>query len=160
MELIYIRQTREYKYPDKPPYNPPVCFPEYPFGSVEIDKNNAIYNKIRELLFEMNLDKDNYNTVKWNPFGEIIKPGDMVVLKPNMVMHKNGNKQFSTDCLITHGSIIRAIVDYVYIALGGKGKIVIGDSPLQKCDFSKVIIENGTKSMVDFYRRHGIKIAN
>ena len=99
-----------------------------------------------------------FNTKSWNPFKELIKPGDMVVLKPNMVMHKNGNKEFSTDCLITHGSIIRAIVDYVYIALGGKGKIIIGDSPLQKCDFSKVIIENGTKSIVNFYKKNGINV--
>ena len=105
----------------------------------------------------MNLDKDNCSTIRWNPFREMIKPGDMVVLKPNMGMHKNGNKQFTTDCLITHGSIIRAILDYVYIALKGIGKIIIADAPLQKCDFSKVIIENGTKSMIDFYKRHGIK---
>jgi len=63
----------------------------------------------------MNLDRYNYNTAKWNSFKELIKTGDVVVLKPNMVMHKNGNKQFTTDCLITHGSIIRAILDYIYI---------------------------------------------
>ena len=106
----------------------------------------------------MNLDKDNFNTKKWNPFKELIKLGDIFVLKPNMVMHKNGNKQCTTDCLITHGSIIRAILDYVYIAFKGTGKIIIADAPLQRCDFSKVIIENGTKSMIDFYKRHGIKI--
>jgi len=75
-----------------------------------------------------------------------------------MVMHKNGLKQFSTDCLITHGSIIRAMVDYVYIALEGKGKIIIGDSPLQKCDFKEAIIKNGTKEIVDFYKNYGIEI--
>lgn len=78
----------------------------------------------------MNLDKDNCNIVKWNPFGEIIKPGDMVVLKPNMVRYENGFSQYSTDCLITRGSIVRAILDYVYIALKGKGKIIIADAPL------------------------------
>ena len=94
-----------------------------------------VYEELRNWLFEMNSDRDNFNTMKWNPFKELIKPGDMVVLKPNMVMHKNGLSQFSTDCMITHGSIIRAILDYVYIALKGNGKIIIADAPLQKCGF-------------------------
>lgn len=156
--LVYIKQINKHKYPLEAPYNPSNDFPEYPFGDKELDGANIVYEELRNLLSEMNLDKDNFNTKKWNPFKELIKPGDMVVLKPNMVMHKNGLKQFSTDCLITHGSIIRAILDYVYIALKGKGKIIIADAPLQKCDFSKVILENGTKSIVNFYKKNGIKI--
>ena len=157
-KLVYIKQINKYKYPLKAPYNPPINFPEYPFGDKELDGTNIVYEELRNLLFEMNLDKDNFGTKKWNPFRELIKSGDIVVLKPNMVMHENKNKTFTTDCLITHGSIIRAILDYVYIALKGKGKIIIGDSPLQNCDFSKVIIENGTKSIVDFYKKKGIEI--
>jgi len=158
-KVVYIKQINKPKYPVNAPYNPPNNFPEYPFGDKELDRSNVVYEELRNLLFEMNLDRDNFNTVKWNPFGEIIKPEDMVVLKPNMVMHKNGNKQFSTDCLITHGSIIRAILDYVYIALKGEGRIIIGDAaPLQKCDFEEVIIKNGTKTIVDFYKKNGIKI--
>ena len=157
-KLVYIKQINKYKYPLKAPYNPPNNFPEYPFGDKELDGANIVYEELRNLLSEMNLDKDNFDTKKWNPFKELIKPGDMVVLKPNMVMHKNLNKQFTTDCLITHGSIIRAILDYVYIALKGKGKIIIADAPLQDCDFSKVTIENGTKSIVNFYKKNGIKI--
>jgi uncharacterized protein (DUF362 family) len=156
--LVYIKQMNKHKYPLKVPYNPSNNFAEYPFGDKELDGANIVYEELRNLLSEMNLDKDNFDTKKWNPFKELIKPGDMVVLKPNMVMHKNGLKQFSTDCLITHGSIIRAILDYVYIALKGKGKIIIADAPLQKCDFSKVTVENGTRSIVDFYKKNGIKI--
>ncbi len=156
-KIVYIIQ-KNIKYPLKAPYNPTNNFPEYPFGDKELDSSNLFYKELRELLYEMALDRKNFGKPSWNPFKELIKPGDMVVLKPNMVMHKSGLSQFSTDCLITHGSIIRAILDYVYIALKGKGKIIIADAPLQKCDFSKVIIENGTKSMVDFYKKHGIKI--
>lgn len=49
-------------------------------------------------------------------------------------------------------------LDYVYIALKGKGKIIIADTPLQKCDFLKTTIEKGTRLIVDFYKKHGIKI--
>ena len=106
----------------------------------------------------MNLDKDNYNTVKWNPFKELIKPGDIVVLKSNMVMHKNGFSQFTTDGLITNGSITREMLDYVYIVLKGKGKIIIADIPSRKCDFLKVILENWIKFIINFYKENGIKI--
>ncbi len=157
-KIVYIKQINQYKYPVKLPYNPPNDFPEYPFGDRELDSSNIIYEEIRNLLFEMNLDRNNFNTMKWNPFKKLIKPDDVIVLKPNMVMHKNWLKQFSTDCLITHGSIIRAVLDYIYIALKGKGKIIIADAPLQKCDFSKVTIENGTRSIVNFYKKNGIKI--
>ena len=157
-KIVYIKQLNKNKYPVNAPYNPSNDFPEYPFGDKESDGANIVYEELRNLLSEMNLDKDNFDTKKWNPFKELIKPGDIVVLKPNMVMHKNGLKQFSTDCLITHGSIIRAILDYVYIALKRKGKIIIADAPLQKCDFSKVTVENGTRSIVDFYKNYGIKI--
>ena len=157
-KIVYIKQINKHKYPLKAPYSPPNNFPEYPFGDKELDGANIVYGEIRNLLYEMDLDRDNFNTKKWNPFRKLIKPGDMVVLKPNMVMHEHGLKQFSTDCLITHGSIIRAILDYVYIALKGKGKIIIGDAPIQDCDFSKVIVENGTRAIVDFYNKNGIKI--
>lgn len=156
-KIVYIIQ-KNIKYPLNAPYNPPNNFPEYPFGDKKLDRSNMVYQEIRDLLYEMDLDKDNFNKSSWNPLRELIKPGDMVVLKPNMVMHKNGNKQFSTDCLITHGSIIRTILDYVYIALKGKGKIIIADAPLQKCDFKEVIIKNGTKAIIDFYKKNGIKI--
>ena len=110
-KIVYIKQLNKNKYPFNSPYNPPNNFPEYPFGDKELDGTNVVYKELRNLLFQMNLDKDNFNKPSWNPFGEMIKPEDMVVLKPNMVMHKNGLKQFSTDCLIIHSSIIRAITD-------------------------------------------------
>ena len=157
-KIVYIKQLNKNKYPSSAPYNPPNNFPEYPFGDKELDRSNMVYQQIRNLLYEMDLDRDNFNTKKWNPFRELIKPGDMVVLKPNMVMHKNKDKQYSTDCLITHGSIIRTILDYAYIALKENGRIIIADAPLQVCDFSKVILENGTKSIVNFYKKNGIKI--
>jgi len=157
--IVYIKKLNEKnRYPFKTPYNPPRNFPEYPFGDKEVDSSNKVYEELRYLLFEMNLDKESFDTKKWNPFKEFIRPGDMVVLKPNMVIHKNLDKCYSTDCLITHGSLIRAILDYVYVALKGHGKIVIADGPLQNCDFSKVIIENGVKSIVNFYKKYGITI--
>lgn len=154
-KMVFIKQLNVKKYPTDVPYNPPCHFPEYPFDEKTIDSTNMVYSEIRNLLYEMNLDKTNFNTKNWNPFKEFISPGDKVVLKPNMVMHKNLNRHYSTDCLITHGSIIRAVLDYVYIALKDNGKIIIADAPLQQCDFLEVIKKNGVSAIIDFYKSYG-----
>jgi len=81
--------------------------------------------------------KNNFNTPQWNPFKDIIKPTNTVVIKPNFVLskHDNGGDLFS---IITHPSIIRTMVDYVYIALAGKGKIIIADATQMDCDFKEL----------------------
>ncbi len=39
------------------------------------------------------------------------------------------------NAVITPGSLIRALLDYVCIALKGTGCITIGDAPIQSCFF-------------------------
>src|SRR5262249_23761834 len=43
------------------------------------------------------------------------------------------------DCLITHASLIKHVVDFVAVALHGRGSIVIGDAPLQSCNFQELV---------------------
>ncbi len=93
-KLVYIKNTNIFSYSEKPPYSPPILFPEYPFKEKKLDQSNIVYKEIRNLLYEMDLDKVNFNTKHWDPFRNLINPGDMVVLKPNMVMHENENKKF------------------------------------------------------------------
>lgn len=132
------------------PFNPSKSYPECPFK--DIGQNNGVYNSIRNILFMLGMDGGNYGKELWNPLGEIIKPGDNVLMKPNLVMHYN--LAGGTDELLTHGSIIRAVLDYVYIALKGKGTITIGDAPLQSADFGKVIKIVGIDKIIDFYNKN------
>lgn len=146
--LNYFLYYQDCQYPTIPPYHPEEKYPEYPFEFVEntnSDKND-IYRMIRELLVNCNMDIENYNSVEWNPLGMYIKPGDTVLIKPNLVRHDNpaetdSYKKF--DCMITHPSIVRCLFDYVYIALKGKGKIIIGDAPVQGCKFDILLQESG-----------------
>jgi len=151
MKVVIIKDNK-LDYNRNAPFNPSKSYPEYPFKS--IGQNNAIYDSIRELLFMLGMDKENYNKESWNPLGEIISPGDNVLIKPNFVRHYNLNLAGGTDELLTHGSIIRAIVDYVYIALNGKGNITIGDAPLQSGDFEKIIKIIGVDKIIDFYNEN------
>lgn len=129
------------------PFHPSEAYPEYPFR--EICETNTCYAEIRNLLYKMGLDKEHYGQKSWNPMGEFIRPGDRVFLKPNFVSHKN--KVGGIEATVTHGSVIRAILDYVYIALQGKGKITIGDAPYINTDFGKVLEATGVDSVLKFY---------
>jgi uncharacterized protein (DUF362 family) len=145
----------ESAYPSKatnPAFHPSERYPEYPFEEFSIVRNDA-YHQVRQLLRQLRLDDEKYGTPEWNPLGELVKPGNSVVLKPNFVRHHHRLGK-SLDCVITHGSVLRAIMDYVWIALEGKGEIVVADSPQGDTDFSRLIESNGVKALFDYYSRH------
>ena len=96
------------------------------------------------------MDRDKYGKPAWNPLGEVVKPGNMVTLKPNFVGHNNPVD--SIECMITQGSIIRAVLDYVYIALKGSGHINIADAPSIDTDFDEVLRVTGIDRIAEFYK--------
>lgn len=133
-----------------PPYDPSEKFPEY--RETIASKDNPAYRAVREVLRNLGLDADNFGKTSWNPLGEIIRPGDTVVVKPNWVCHKNhGEKPYGlvdTDSLVTHGSVLRAVLDYVCLALKNKGKVIIGDSPIQNTDWEALMKLVGMKEIL------------
>src|SRR5690554_4780143 len=122
-------QTR---YNENAPYHPAVAYPEYRLGALSTAPNPA-YEMVRGLLYRLGLDRTRFGSPAWNPLGEIIRPGDQVLVKPNMVRDVHGWGMDVTS-VFTHGSVIRAVLDYVHIALGDTGRIIVGDAPLQSCD--------------------------
>ena len=145
-------------YPADAPYHPAVRYPEYPFSELASAENGA-YEMIRNVLHQMGLDHARFGTAAWNPLGEVIKPGSKVILKPNFVSHINYGYRdgiTDTDCLVTHGSVVRAIADYVAIALQGKGTIVLGDSPIQPTDWQEMMRVSGVDRLGAFYASKGI----
>lgn len=150
---VYFQKLNKAYYPKRSPFHPSKIYPEYPFKEISKEKN-VVYDLFRNLLHLMGLDKENWKTERWNPFKNIIFPGNRVLIKPNLVK-ENSRIQ---DCITTHPSIIRVIVDYVFIALKGKGEIIIGDAPLQKCDFDKLIETTGLEKTIDFYKSKEVDI--
>lgn len=160
-KLVYILQDKKAKYPnDKDSFNPSTLYPEYQWGKKEISKTkNHIYEMVRKTLYGLEMDKDNFNTPNWNPFKEIIKPGMNVVIKPNMVLsHDPRKKDPLLKSLVTNPSIIRAVIDYIYIALKTSGSITIADAPLQSCDFTVLRKKVGYNTIIKFYKNKNIKI--
>lgn len=152
--MNYLFYDDKLGYPDaNNNFSPSVKYPEYPFDNCIANSPNNVYDAIRTMFYDMGLDQDNYGTNKWNPLGKWIKPGMNVCLKPNFVMHKNGSENpDDLDSLVTHPSIIRCLLDYCYIALRGKGTLVVGDAPVKDCDFDKLMNSRKYIDIVSFYK--------
>ena len=150
---VSFYKTLEATYPSVKPYHPSERYPEISYKALSGEQNYA-FDAIRNALALCELDKENLNTPQWNPFGRIIKPHDQVLIKPNLVSHYNWGYKSGledTDSLITHGSVIRGVIDYVIIALEGKGKIVLGDSPVQLSSWEKLMEMIGYKEIKLFF---------
>lgn len=160
---IFINSVRDSVYPSSQNnYNPDTFYPEYRWGNSEIstEKNN-VYEMVRSCFIGLHMDANNLNTARWNPLGEIIKEGDSVLLKPNWVMHYNKNKNIkenSLECLITHPSVVRVVIDYCLIALNGTGRIIVGDAPMQGCDLDKLLDISGYNRLFGFYNDRSVDI--
>lgn len=138
-------------------FRPHTAYPEYPFNEVAAGRND-VYAAVRDALRYLELDVENYGTKEWNPLGKIILPGNFVLIKPNLVSDVNGSSNGGTDCLFTHPSVVAAVVDYVVIALKGTGSIVVGDAPVQECNFERLISKSGYDKLILYYQNKGIDI--
>ncbi len=146
-------------YPATVPYSPTTRYPEYPFAGDEQEGEghaqppNDVYEGTREAFRLLGLDDERFGTSQWNPLAEWIRPGDTVVLKPNFIRDFRETREGHDDCLITHGAVIRAVLDYVLIALGGSGRVVIADAPQNDADFEDIRRIACLDEIAAFYRR-------
>ena len=135
-------------YTQSPPFLPHKAYPELE-GIVRTGKeNNVTYALLRQLMKELELDLEHFGTSQWNPLSELIRPGQKVLIKPNLVLHTHlGGGDYRA--VVTHGSLVRCALDYVIIALQGKGKITVGDAPVQSADFATIVERTGLKEICD-----------
>lgn len=158
MGHISIEKYNDVNYPSKNEMlYPNKNYIELPFEFENYSENNKIFEMVRDGLKDLKMDIENYGKKEWNPFKGIIKEDNNVLIKPNLVMHKNG-AGFGEECLYTSPSLVAAIIPYIYKALNGKGKITIADAPMQSCDFQKLIEDSGYKELVQYYKNKGINI--
>ena len=152
---VFVLKTDWNVYSD-PPFHPGERFPELHIS--EIDEGNKIYGLVRQTLYGLGMDRDNFGTPNWNPFGKLIKPGDKVVLKPNLVLDVYPEGGNGSSAMITHPSILRPIIDYVLKASKGSACITICDAPLQSASWGNLINKNLYQDLVDYYKKMGINV--
>jgi uncharacterized protein (DUF362 family) len=89
-----------------------------------------------------------------DPFAGLVLPGGKVVIKPNWVAH-SGPGRSPVECLVTHTSVIALAMRWAAVALKGRGSVVVGDAPLQGCDFQELLRQTGMVTLLaDFRRRY------
>lgn len=75
-----------------------------------------------------------------SPFGALVPAGGRVLVKPNLVLDRNQGP-WGIEPLITHTALIRTVVDGLLAA--GAGEVVVGDAPLQACNFDRLLDVSG-----------------
>jgi uncharacterized protein (DUF362 family) len=137
-------------YLDLPPFNPHLAYPEYIFPENVSEVINPGYEAIRNCFKLLELDARNFGSPHWNPLRDFVQPGAKVVLKPNFVLssHAERGNLFS---IITHPSMIRALIDYTYKALDGQGEVIIADAPQMDCNFEQLLEKTSLTSIQELY---------
>ncbi len=130
----------------------PVPAPEFSAMTVASPASAAL----RDLFRNWKLDDARFGQADWNPLAEWIPVGSRVLLKPNFVLHENQSGS-GLECLITHPSLIEAVLRYV--ALCQPSKVAIGDAPLQGCDFEKLRTNSGLDTVLTRLRKSGIDVS-
>jgi hypothetical protein len=51
-------------YPRQVPFHPPQKYPEY--RGTDLDPGNHVYHYVRETLWRLGLDRENFDTPAWN----------------------------------------------------------------------------------------------
>ncbi len=129
-------------YVDTPPFDPP----------------NPVYEAVEALWRRLGLDLARAGTPEWNPLGDLVAPGDRVVIKPNLVSSRNLHQRVTGMRLAassTHGSLLRPIVDYALKAAGPRGQVRVVDTPVEGCEVEKVAGPLGIFAMIEHLRRKG-----
>ena len=143
------------EYSNRAPFSPAQAYPEYTLADSASEPNPA-YEAVRGCFRTAGLDSAHFGTAEWNPLAELIRPDETVLLKPNMVHQRHPRDPQGWRYVITHGSVIRAVADYVWKAVGPKGKIILADAPQTDASFSEMVKLLGLDVIRDFYRARGL----
>ena len=119
---------------------------------------NPVYEAVEAVFRALGMDAGRAGTPEHNPLGDLIAPGDRVIIKPNFVSSKNLHQRIEGAALAassTHASLLRPIIDYALKAAGPRGRVDIVDTPVEGCELEKVTGPLGIDALIrDMSARH------
>lgn len=115
-----------------------------------ISLNEYNYSNEKNILSNIQLALDGLDLSD-----EYFRENMNVLIKPNLVMDVNQNPVAGTECLYTQPIIIKGVIDYILNKTNSKVHIVVGDAPMQECNFDNF---TQIKTMINEYRSTGIDI--
>jgi uncharacterized protein (DUF362 family) len=151
--IIYTHDS--VRYPSEPPFHPGSLYPECVFD-VSPSSPNDVYETVRQCFRIGLLDSEEFGKKGWNPFKRLVRSGETVLLKPNLVKEAHSTDPEGWKYIITHGSVIRAVSDYLWKAMELKGSIIVADAPQTDSSFSEIARLNGLEAVQNFYVSHGL----
>lgn len=154
-KTVIVHNVESAVYPQHAPFCPSQVYPEALFSDVG-NERNQVYAAIRACLHLAGLDRNHYDTPAWNPLRALIQPGETVLVKPNFVTERHPRDPLGWRYVLTHGSVIRALCDYVWKALDGRGKVIVADAPQTDSSFATLVRILGLDVIRDFYRARGL----
>ena len=135
-------------------YSPDEAFPEYAFPHLS-PQPNPVYRMVRELFRDMCLDERHYGTAAWNPLGDWIQRGQSVFALVNFItVRRPMQSRADFAAMLTHPSVIRAVLDYLMIATGDAALVSFGNSPVQSAEMDRLMAQNGANRLREFYLRY------
>lgn len=155
-QRVFVEKTALAEYPGTSPFHPDQAYPEYQFGDLSAERN-SVYATARECLRRAGLDTNRFGTPEWNPLGGLINYGETVLLKPNLIKESHPRDPDGWRYVITHGSVVRAVADYVWKAVGAAGKVIIADAPQTDSSFSEIVKVSGLDTLCAFYSGLGLQ---
>ncbi len=138
---------------------PGLAYP--PNAAAPFDPPGAVYGAVEDLFRTLGLDRARAGTPEWNPLGDVIAPGDRVVVKPNFVTNRYFHEELRgdrLDCSSTHGSVLRPVLDYAVRALRGRGRVDVVDTPVEGCDLEAVVDGLGVRATIERLRARAAPI--
>lgn len=147
------------EYPDADEFfSPDEHFPEYPYQHIA-KKKNDVYRAVRNCFYQARLDRHNLGTSTWNPLRQFIPRGSRVFVLCNFANERRPDEleeDYRSRC--THGSVIRAVIDYILLAVGREGRVQFGNAPTQFCHWDQVLEDTGADEVLNFYKTNNIPV--
>ena len=141
-QTVVVCSAQRAAYPAEPPFDPP----------------NHVYDAVRACFARAGLDAGREGTPEWNPLAELIGPGETVLIKPNFVKESHPRDPQGWRYVLTHGSVIRAVADHVFAAVGREGRVVIADAPQTDSSFEGIVRVLGLERVQAHYRERGFEL--
>jgi len=136
----------------EPPFGPGKPFPELAGLLPDAGSTpNHVYAAVRAALRGLGLDAEHFDTTQWNPLGALVSRGRRIVLKPNFIRHWNPAAGGTIASVITHGSVLRAVADYAFLAAGAEGSVAVAEAPQHDCDWNEIRRVTGLDAIARFY---------
>lgn len=146
-------------YPDGEDYfSPDEHYPEYQHQHIS-GRPNLVYRAVRDCFYQAKLDRQHLGTSEWNPLRQFIPRGCRVFVLCNFANERRPDEtmeNYRSRC--THGSVIRAVVDYILLAAGKEGRVLFGNAPTQFCHWDQVLEDTGAIEVLKFYKDNNIPV--